>query len=180
MVASTQAAIFNCQCDQTQNCEGGCETIYVTWLVLASRPASLAGSTVAPPGYCTANTETFIPLSNGGIETLQWFKSMRKYIEIGKICIKTDWMVYRHWNLHFFHYYGTGHESTIRVESTSLVEVEFWVKWRLWDDLYKCENDSSESLDWHSTKGLTIHTLMSYSRHLFSFNKEIFFCLIFF
>ena len=23
-----EAAIFNCQCDQMQNCEGGCETIY--------------------------------------------------------------------------------------------------------------------------------------------------------
>ena len=29
MVASTKAAIFNCQCDQMQNFEGGCETIYV-------------------------------------------------------------------------------------------------------------------------------------------------------
>ena len=28
MVASMQAAIFNCQCDQMQNCEGGCETRY--------------------------------------------------------------------------------------------------------------------------------------------------------
>ena len=28
MVASMEAAIFNYQCDQTQNCEGGCETIY--------------------------------------------------------------------------------------------------------------------------------------------------------
>jgi len=23
-----EAAIFNCQCDQMQNCEGGCETVY--------------------------------------------------------------------------------------------------------------------------------------------------------
>ena len=23
-----EAAIFNCQCDQMQNCEGGCETTY--------------------------------------------------------------------------------------------------------------------------------------------------------
>ena len=28
MVASTEAAIFNCQYDQVRNCEGGCETIY--------------------------------------------------------------------------------------------------------------------------------------------------------
>ena len=28
MVASMKAAIFNCQCDQMQNCEGGCVTIY--------------------------------------------------------------------------------------------------------------------------------------------------------
>ena len=28
MVASVEAAIFNCQYDQMQNCEGDCETIY--------------------------------------------------------------------------------------------------------------------------------------------------------
>ena len=28
MVVSKDAAIFNCQYDQMQNCEGGCETIY--------------------------------------------------------------------------------------------------------------------------------------------------------
>ena len=28
MVASMEAAIFSCQCDQMQNCEGGCDTIY--------------------------------------------------------------------------------------------------------------------------------------------------------
>ena len=28
MLASMEAAISNCQCDQMQNCEGGCETIY--------------------------------------------------------------------------------------------------------------------------------------------------------
>ena len=28
MIASMEAAVFNCQCDQMQNCEGGCETIY--------------------------------------------------------------------------------------------------------------------------------------------------------
>jgi len=28
-VASMVAAIFNCQSDQTQNCEGRCETIYI-------------------------------------------------------------------------------------------------------------------------------------------------------
>ena len=28
MVASMEAAIFNCQCDQMQNCDGGCETMY--------------------------------------------------------------------------------------------------------------------------------------------------------
>ena len=27
MIASMEAAIFNCQCDQILNCEGGCETI---------------------------------------------------------------------------------------------------------------------------------------------------------
>ena len=27
MVASMEAAIFNCQCDQMQNCEGDCETM---------------------------------------------------------------------------------------------------------------------------------------------------------
>ena len=27
MVASVEAANFNCQCDQIQNCKGGCETI---------------------------------------------------------------------------------------------------------------------------------------------------------
>ena len=30
MVASMEAAIFNCQCDQMQSCEGGCEAIYNT------------------------------------------------------------------------------------------------------------------------------------------------------
>ena len=29
MIASMKAAIFNYQCDQMQNCEGGCETIYI-------------------------------------------------------------------------------------------------------------------------------------------------------
>ena len=30
MVASTEAAaIFNCQCDQMQNCKNSCETVYV-------------------------------------------------------------------------------------------------------------------------------------------------------
>ena len=29
MVVSVKAAIINCQCDQMQNCEGGCETIYI-------------------------------------------------------------------------------------------------------------------------------------------------------
>jgi hypothetical protein len=24
-----EAAIFNCHCDQMQNCEGGCETVYI-------------------------------------------------------------------------------------------------------------------------------------------------------
>ena len=28
MVASTEAAIFNCQCEQILNCEGGFDTIY--------------------------------------------------------------------------------------------------------------------------------------------------------
>ena len=28
VAASMEAAIFNCRCDQMQNCEGGCETIY--------------------------------------------------------------------------------------------------------------------------------------------------------
>ena len=32
MVASMEAVIFNCHCDQMQNCEGGCETIYLNWL----------------------------------------------------------------------------------------------------------------------------------------------------
>ena len=32
-----EAAIFDCQCDQMQNCEGGCETIYMTRL---HRPTS--------------------------------------------------------------------------------------------------------------------------------------------
>ena len=27
MVASMEAAIFNCQCDQMQKCKGGCEAI---------------------------------------------------------------------------------------------------------------------------------------------------------
>ena len=31
MVASMEAAVFNCQCDQMQNCEGDCETIYSQW-----------------------------------------------------------------------------------------------------------------------------------------------------
>ena len=31
MVASMEAAIFNCQCNQMQNSEGGCETIYLYW-----------------------------------------------------------------------------------------------------------------------------------------------------
>ena len=30
MVASMEAAIFNSQCDQTQNCQGGCDTIYAS------------------------------------------------------------------------------------------------------------------------------------------------------
>ena len=29
MVAFMESAIFNRQCDQMQNCEGGCETIYL-------------------------------------------------------------------------------------------------------------------------------------------------------
>ena len=28
VVTSMEAAIFNCQCDQMRNCEGGCETVY--------------------------------------------------------------------------------------------------------------------------------------------------------
>ena len=28
-IASMEAAIFNCQCDQMQDCEDGCETIYL-------------------------------------------------------------------------------------------------------------------------------------------------------
>lgn len=32
MVASMEAAIFNCQCDQMQNCEGGCETFFVIFV----------------------------------------------------------------------------------------------------------------------------------------------------
>ena len=28
MIASMEAALFNCRCDQMQNCEGGCETIH--------------------------------------------------------------------------------------------------------------------------------------------------------
>ena len=30
-------AIFNCQCDQMQNCDGVCETIYATDIVAATR-----------------------------------------------------------------------------------------------------------------------------------------------
>ena len=33
MVASMEAAIFDCQCAQMQNCEGGCETIYILRIV---------------------------------------------------------------------------------------------------------------------------------------------------
>ena len=50
MVASMDAAIFNRQCDQMQNCEGGCETINrahfrhgVTELKLNARPESHIG-----------------------------------------------------------------------------------------------------------------------------------------
>ena len=32
MVATMEAAIFNCQCDQMQNCKDGCEVIYFTIL----------------------------------------------------------------------------------------------------------------------------------------------------
>ena len=32
MDASMEAAIFNCQCDQMQNCEGDCETILLAWV----------------------------------------------------------------------------------------------------------------------------------------------------
>ena len=46
MVASVEPAIFNCQCDQMQDCEGGCETIYVTRLSEEGRVGKGLGTTI--------------------------------------------------------------------------------------------------------------------------------------
>ena len=53
MVASMEAAIFNCQCDQMQNCEVSCETIYkiLVRIFLTMRLPSL---TVSVTGCKTA------------------------------------------------------------------------------------------------------------------------------
>ena len=47
MVASMEAAIFNCHCDQMQNCEGGCETIC---LRVASVPSAVQSFWVSERG----------------------------------------------------------------------------------------------------------------------------------
>ena len=41
MVASMEAAIFSCQCDQMQDCEGGCETIYFERIIIFARYAEM-------------------------------------------------------------------------------------------------------------------------------------------
>ena len=48
MVASIQAAIFKCQCDQMQNCKGGCETIYDAGLWGVVNNAGIMGSNGPP------------------------------------------------------------------------------------------------------------------------------------
>ena len=61
-----KAAIFNCQCDLVQNCEGGCETIYAkSFVVSAGRrsvsAAGLEGSAEAQPSPSESPRESGSP-----------------------------------------------------------------------------------------------------------------------
>ena len=77
MVASMEATIFNCQCDQMQNCKGGCETIYDAGLWGVVNNAGIMGSNGPPEWHTIDNykatnavnlyglidvTMTFLPL----------------------------------------------------------------------------------------------------------------------
>ena len=43
-VASMEDAIFNCQCEQVKNCQGGCETIYKLMSIVPNfLPSNLIG-----------------------------------------------------------------------------------------------------------------------------------------
>ena len=44
VVASVEDAVFNCQCDQMQNCEGGCETMSAVFSVEQCWPSLLPGT----------------------------------------------------------------------------------------------------------------------------------------
>ena len=60
MVASLEAAIFNCQCDQMQNCVVGCETIYKFSHFIHHRFQTYTRSTLCLDVYRSKSRQCYI------------------------------------------------------------------------------------------------------------------------
>ena len=97
MVASMKTAIFNCQCDQMKNCEGGCETIYRNLPVC--EPNYLILILVYPADICrfqyhyTSNRAPMVVvLESAWVENDVMRNSTRTfldYIQTQKVCART-------------------------------------------------------------------------------------------